>query len=169
MHMSQHIASQIRYLICLYSPCDYTPNAATLAVTTGRVSLWQLAVMWSMETKNNIFGTQQQYSTCRYSYGGSIGIIVTWAVAQRLHAPLSFWQRTPQQKRLHTFLALNAETCFSNLKHESIPLTVQKKYWLLCRKAGQINLTLSTPLCFGWTITLKSDKGYLNLGCPQLM
>jgi hypothetical protein len=28
----------------------------------------------------------------------------------------------------HIFLALNAETGFSNLKHEIIPLSVQKKY-----------------------------------------
>ncbi len=39
-----------------------------------------------------------------------------------------------QQKK-----ALNAETGFSNLKHESIPLSVQRKYRRLCRKAGRID------------------------------
>ncbi len=35
-----------------HSPCDDAPNAATVAVTTGRVSLQPWTPKWSMETKN---------------------------------------------------------------------------------------------------------------------
>ncbi len=43
------------------------------------------------------YGNKKQYfwnlvysDTC-YSYGGGIGSIITWVVAQCLNAPLSFW------------------------------------------------------------------------------
>ncbi len=39
-------------------PSDGTPNAATVAVTTGRVSLSPCTALWSMKIKNNSFGIQ---------------------------------------------------------------------------------------------------------------
>jgi hypothetical protein len=38
-----------------YRPCDGTPNAATVAVTTGRVSLSPCTELWSMKIKKRYF------------------------------------------------------------------------------------------------------------------
>jgi hypothetical protein len=38
-----------------YSPCEDTPTAATIAVTTGGVSLRPRTARGSMKTKKNIF------------------------------------------------------------------------------------------------------------------
>jgi hypothetical protein len=38
-----------------YSPCDDTPTAATVAVTTDGVSIWPCTPRGSMETKKSIF------------------------------------------------------------------------------------------------------------------
>ncbi len=43
------------YSIDRYRPRDDTPNAATVAVTSGRVSLSPCAALWSMKIKSNIF------------------------------------------------------------------------------------------------------------------
>jgi hypothetical protein len=42
------------YSIDRYRPSDGTPNAATVAVTTGRVSLSPCTALWSMKIKSNI-------------------------------------------------------------------------------------------------------------------
>ncbi len=46
------------YSIDRYKPCAGIPNAATVAVTTGRVSLSPCTALWSMKIKKNIFATQ---------------------------------------------------------------------------------------------------------------
>ncbi len=42
-------------VVTCYSPCDTTSTAATVAVTTGGVSLQPWTTRGSMETKNNNF------------------------------------------------------------------------------------------------------------------
>jgi hypothetical protein len=46
------------YSIYRYGPSDGTPNVATVAVTTGKVSLSLCTALWSMKIKSNIFGIQ---------------------------------------------------------------------------------------------------------------
>ncbi len=41
-----------------YRLCNSTPNAATVAVTTDRVSLLPCTALWRIKIKNTIFGTQ---------------------------------------------------------------------------------------------------------------
>ncbi len=153
------------YSIDRYKPYGGTPKAATVAVTRGRISLSPCAALWSMKIKNNIFGTQQRDSASRYRYGGGLGSTVTWPVAQYLNAPLSFWQRNPYQKRLHSthiyvpkrwnpfcaiyFVRLALYACLKNI----------------CDGVGSQNGSNSTPLdplFFGWTISL-SALLYTNL------
>jgi hypothetical protein len=50
--------TQRRVKTMRYRPCDGTPNAATVALTTGRVSLSPCTALWSMKIKNTILGTQ---------------------------------------------------------------------------------------------------------------
>ncbi len=73
--------TQRRIKTLRHSPCDNTPNAATIDLTTCGVSLL---------SSNNIdfyFHTAhggplpQRYSTCSYSSGGGIGSIVTNTVS----------------------------------------------------------------------------------------
>jgi hypothetical protein len=73
----------------------------------------------------------------------------------------SFWQRTPHQKRLHLFYALNAVTGFWNLKHKSSPLSVSKEHRRLCRKARHIERYPSF-VAGRWTIPLSSLGSQAN-------
>ncbi len=149
-----------------HRPCDGTPNAATVSVTTGRVAL--------LSSKNIVFyfhtprcGTwRQRDSASRYSYGGgrrNIALIgpsmaELWGapigqfkltllltkVAQCLNAPLSFWQRNPYQKRLHIFLSLNAGTVFFAIYVVRLALYVCLKN--ICDGIGCQNGSNGTPL-----------------------
>jgi hypothetical protein len=64
-----------------HSPCNDTPNAATVAVSAcGASPLSSKNIFVCFHNPHS--GTwPYRYSTCHYSYGGGIGSIVTWAVA----------------------------------------------------------------------------------------
>ncbi len=47
--------TQRRIKTLRYRPCDGTPNAATVAVTTSRVSLSPCTALWSMKIKKKLF------------------------------------------------------------------------------------------------------------------
>jgi hypothetical protein len=109
-------------LLLRHSPCDDTPNAAMVAVTTCGVSLL------SSKNVDFCFHTQHcgprplRYSTCHYSDGGGIGSIVTGTVA------------TYQKSELASYLLalMSKSTAISKLSYSSYHYQEKKRNVLMC-------------------------------------